>query len=157
MAINASVIVSNSVQKDGRSYVRERHTDHVGEEYFRTYLAPVGFNTATALSAYATLLVTVLREREIRRNIDAILDNGRLASYTLVHSTAAQNFAALREAYGSATRVEAIMIGDFLGSLTDGQLQTAFSMTAPQVTTLRTNKLTPATNAATTIRAATGQ
>ena len=48
------------------------------------------------------------------------------------------------------------MIGDFLASLTDTQLRNAFSMTAGQVTTLRTNKLTPATNAATTIRATTG-
>jgi hypothetical protein len=49
------------------------------------------------------------------------------------------------------------MIGDFLSSLTDGQLQTIFSMTAGQVTTLRSTKLTPAATAAATIRAATGQ
>jgi hypothetical protein len=48
------------------------------------------------------------------------------------------------------------MIGDFLSTLTNAQLQTLFSMTSGQVTTLRSSKLTPAASAAATIRAATG-
>jgi hypothetical protein len=157
MAITASAIVGNALQKDGRRYIRERHTDHTGEFWFRAYLASVGEDLNAALATYATVLVEALRVAEIQRNVIGILADGRLAIITLVHSTAAQNFAALREAYRNATRVEAVFIGDFLGSLTDAQLQTAFGLSAAQVTTLRTSKLTPATNAATTIRATTGQ
>jgi hypothetical protein len=62
----------------------------------------------------------------------------------------------LRSGYQSATRIEAIFAGDFLASLTDTQLRNLFGMTQGEVTTLRTNKLTPAANAAATIRATTG-
>jgi hypothetical protein len=67
-----------------------------------------------------------------------------------------QGINALRAAYQDATRTEAIFTGDFLGSLTDAQLRNAFGITQAQVTTLRTNKLVPAENAANTIRATSG-
>ena len=95
-------------------------------------------------------------QKEIDANIASVMLSGSLAAYTLDNSTAAQNFAALREAYRSATQTQAVMVGDFLSSLTNNQLQNAFGMTAGQVTTLRDNKLTPAATAAATIRAAAG-
>lgn len=93
---------------------------------------------------------------EIIRNVSQVTALGSLASPRLVLSTAADNFAALRIAYQDATKIDAIMIGDFLNTLTDAQLRTAFNMTQAQVTSLRTNKLTPAANAASTIRASSG-
>ena len=143
-------------QADGRRWVHERHTDHLGVIHPRAWLAAAAENLDTAMAAYAVLLVALLREAEINRNIAAVLADGRLAVTTTQHSTAAENFAELRSRYASMTRVEAIFAGDFLGSLTDAQLRTAFSMTQAQVNSLRTSKLTPATNAATTIRATTG-
>lgn len=157
MPIVSSVIVDTGVQKDGRKWVRERHVDHVGSLYERTYLAGGADDLDAALAAYALVLASNLTLAEIAANVAAVVANGSLANASMVHSTAAQNRAAGRSAYLSATRTEAIMIGDFLSSLTDGQLQTIFSMSAGQVTTLRTNKLTPAASAAATIRAAAGQ
>ena len=156
MSIVSSTIAANDAQADGRLDVREHHTDHLGGLHVRRYLAASAENLNAALAAHALRLVDILREREIAQNIAAILTDGRLAVTTTQHSTAAENFAELRERYASMTRVEAIFAGDFLGSLTNAQLQTAFSMTSGQVNTLRTNKLTPAQNAATTIRATTG-
>ena len=157
MSIVSSVIESTSLQKDGRSWVHEIHTDQAGVQYERGYLAVNGFDTASTLATYAAQLATDIRDREIARNIADVATNGSLASPTLIYSTAAQNFSALRAVYQFATQVQAIMIGDFLNTLTDTQLQNAFSLTAGQVTSLRTNKLVPASNAASTIRATTGQ
>ena len=156
MSIIASNIISNVVQGDGRRSIVERHTDHLGKTWDRYYVAAALFDFAAALAAYATRLVIDLRNNEITSNVEAVVTNGSLAVYTLNYSTAAQNFSALRTAYQISTKVEAIMIGDFLSSLTNAQLQNAFNMTLAEVTTLRTNKLTPAANAAATIRASTG-
>jgi hypothetical protein len=156
VTITSSETVSVSVQADGRRYVLEYHTDHLGVVHPRTWLAGAADNLAAALAAYATNLVEALRQREIEANIASVMFNGSTATTTFAHSTIAENRTALRAAYLTATRVEAIMIGDFLSSQTNATLQTLFGTTNTQVNTLRTNKLTPAANAAATIRAATG-
>jgi hypothetical protein len=136
--------------------VLEYHTDHLGVVHPRTWLAGAADNLAAALAAYATNFTEALRQREIDANIASVMLNGSAATTTFAHSTIAENRTALRAAYLTATRTEAIFIGDFLSSQTNAVLQTLFNMTNTQVNTLRTNKLTPAANAATTIRAATG-
>src|SRR2546421_411202 len=133
MAIISSVIESISLQKDGRSWVHEIHTDQVALKYERSYLANAGFDTAAALAAYAAQLTTDIRLSEIAKNIADVTSNGSLATPTTAYSTAAQNFAALRAVYQFATQVQAIMIGDYLNTLTDVQLQNAFGITAGQV------------------------
>lgn len=157
MTIATSVIVDISVQKDGRKWVRELHTDSFNIQYGRSYLADALYDLSAALAAYAVILDTNLTQMEISYNVVSVLNNGSLATVTFSYSTASQNRTALRQAYQTATKQDAIMIGDFLSSLTDGQLQTLFSMTAGQVNTLRTNKLTPAATNAAAIRAAAGQ
>jgi hypothetical protein len=157
MSIVSSVIAATDTQKDGRKWVSELHTDQVGVQYVRNYLAGALDDLNAALAAYAIILASNINLAEIAANVAAVTANGSLATISLVYSTAAENRAAGRLAYQNATRTDAIMIGDFLSSLTDGQLQTIFSMTAGQVTTLRSNKLTPAATLAASIRAAVGQ
>lgn len=156
MTIVSSETVETSLQADGRRYVREHHTDHLGVVHPRTWLAGAADNLAAALATYATNLAEALKQQEIAANIASVLSDGSLAVTTFQHSTAAENRSALWAAYLTATRVEAIFIGDFLNSLTNTQLQTLFGMTNTQVNTLRTNKLQPAATAAASIRAATG-
>lgn len=157
MSIVSSEILEDAAQKDGRRWIRELHIDQVARQYIRIYLTTAAADAAAALAAFAIQLAADLIVMEILSNIADVTSNGSLATISLVYSTAAQNRAAGRAAYQNSTRVEAVMIGDFLSSLTDGQLQTIFSMTAGQVTTLRTNKLTPAATTAAAIRAAAGQ
>lgn len=156
MPIASSVIADTSVQRDGRKWVTEVHTDHVGVKYSRMYLAAGADDMQAALTTYAGQLVTSLRDAELAQNVEAMRANGRNAVVMVVHSTAAENHIAARNAYLSATRMDAVMLGDYLASLTDTQLRAAFNMTAAQVTTLRTSKLTPAATTATTLRAVTG-
>ena len=141
----------------GRVDVRESHIDHLGIEHTRYYLADAGFDTASALTAYAVQLVENLKQGEIAQNIAQVQTNGSLAVITTDYSTNAKNLAALRLAYQSATDRQAIMICDFLSSLTDNQLQNIFNKTALQVTTMRTNRLTPASNMAASLRIAVGE
>ena len=156
MSIVSSAIQATDTQKDGRRWVRELHTDHVGVQYVRHYLAQAADDLNVAMAAYAVILASNINLAEIAGNVAAVTANGSLATISLLYSTAAENRAAGRLANQMATKTEAIMIGDFLSSLTDGQLQTVFSVTAGQVTTLRSNKLTPAATLAASIRSATG-
>ena len=158
----AASIVSSSIladlrQIDGRRAIQELHTDSVGRQYSNLYLATALLDATAQLAINASTLLAQMVAAEIAANIDSVSTIGSLASPTFVYSTVAANVAALRAAYALATRSQVIMMGDFLASLTDGQLQTAFGLTAGQVTTLRTNKLTLAATAAATIRAASGQ
>lgn len=145
-----------SVQKDGKT-VHEIHTDLVGVVHDFIYTASAVADLVADLATHAFDLGVNLELDEVRANITGVTTLGSLFSPTFFYSTVAENVAALRAAYLTASSLQAVMMGDFLNSLTNGQLQTAFSLTAGQVTTLRTNKLTPAANLATSIRASTGQ
>ena len=152
-----SSIIAKDVEKSGRRWIREDHTDHLGMIYEFWYRVKLpDYDILAALAARAVTLAADLAKAEVLENIAAVQASGSLAAPTFIHSTVTQNASALRTAYQTATRIEAVMTGYYLASLTDGQLRTAFGMTAAQVTTLRTNKLTPAANLATSIRAATG-
>ncbi len=157
MAIVSSVIIENSPQHDGRFWSGERHTDQLGLIYEFRSLLDAGTNATTVMNNRIASINNDLIAREIAANITSVLSDGSLATIHLNYSTAVVNFAALRGLYQFMTRTEAIFAGDFLSSLTNAQLQTAFSLTLAQVTTLRTNKLTPAATAASTIRASVGQ
>lgn len=156
-AIATSTVATSPPETDGRFWTAETHTDTLGLLHIFRYLAAVGTNVNTVLSARAAQLNIDIPAAEIATNINAVMTLGSLATPTFNFSTAAQNASALRAAYQTATQLQAVMIGDFLSTLTDVQLENAFSLTQAQVTTLRTNKLTPAANIAASIRANTGQ
>lgn len=153
-----STLIS-SLERDGN--LREvvfTVTDDLGRVHGpRVEFRPIGETVATFLAGQVALIAAALRAYEISQNIAEIVALGELATPRLLYSTAAQNFAVLREAYQTAARIEAVMMADFLSSLSNAQLQAAFGMTAGQVTTLRTNKLTPAAALADQIRASAGQ
>jgi hypothetical protein len=156
MSIVSSVIVSRIEQVDHRIRVVENHVDSFGARFVISYLAELVDDVVALLATHALQLASSSITNEIAQNIAAVTSLGSLATVTFVYSTPAQNVTALRSAYRNATQVEAIMIGDFLSSLTDVQLENAFSLSLAQVTTLRANRLTPAANAAAAIRAAVG-
>jgi hypothetical protein len=110
----------------------------------------------TATGASLTNVANWAKGAEIDFNLSSIKANGSLATVTLVASSVAENATAIRTAYSAATALEAIMIADYLSTLTDTQLMNAFNLTAQQVTNLRSNKLTPAANTASAIRSAVG-
>ena len=125
MTIVSSIIAKN-VAKDasGRNWIREDHTDHLGvvhEVWYR--MQTPAYDTNAALAARAVTLAADLAKAEVLENVVAVQASGSLAAPTFVHSTVAQNASGLRQAYQTATRIEAVMIGDYLASLTDGQLR----------------------------------
>jgi hypothetical protein len=154
--IVSSVIAEDARQVDGRRWIAERHTDHLGLAYEFRYLVAAATNAATLMAARVAIINADLTAREIASNLVAVATLGAQAAPKFDYSTSTQNVAALRAAYATATQSQAIFTGEYLGSLTDAQLQSAFGLTAAQVTTLRANKLTPAASAAATIRAAAG-
>lgn len=156
MPINSSTFTEGLAQKDGRRQITETHVDHLGFRHVFTWFAANGVDPTPVMTGRVAGLLNQLRDAEIDKNVAAIKFDGSLAVYTLDYSTVDENFAALRLAYQDASRVEAIMMGDFLSARTDAQLRNLFGYTQTQVNNLRTNKLTPAASAAATIRATTG-
>jgi hypothetical protein len=156
MSIISSALASVTLQRAGRRRVEEVHTDHTGSKHQRTYLADADADVGAALAAFAVTLGGNLRLHEIITNIQQAATFGMFATITLTHSTAAENGTALRAVYQFATELQAVMIGEYLNTLTNPQLMNVFGMTNTQVNNLRTNKLVPAANAAATIRGSTG-
>ncbi len=64
MSIVSSTYVEDHAQADGRHYVTETHTDHLGNKYVVEYLAAVGTNYATVMTARAAQIEADLAEQE---------------------------------------------------------------------------------------------
>lgn len=64
MPITASQIISEAIQADGRTLVRERHTDHLGVVHEQEYLADVGLDIQWVLKQRATNLGAAIDQRE---------------------------------------------------------------------------------------------
>ena len=157
MAIVSSTYTTGNPQQDGRFWVHEVHTDQLSIQHLVHWLASASDNLGTILANRATQIGTDLVAAEIAADLALILANGSQATgITLNYATFAQAGAAVRAAYQASTQMQAIMLGDYLSTLTSTQLQSLFSLTAGQVTTLMANKLTPAATQAAAIRAASG-
>lgn len=156
VTIVSSQIVTSNPQIDGRFSVREHHIDSLNKDYFFDYLADLSVDQNAHLTANATSILPSMAAAEIISNIAQVTTLGSLASPTVVYSTAAANAATLRGVYTASTQVQAIMLGDYLNSLSNVTLQSAFGWTTQQVTNLRTNFLAPAAISAATIRATVG-
>ncbi len=156
MSIVNSIVLSQIAQTDGRVWVTEQHTDQLGITYDIVYLAANPTIIAAHLATSATNVWNQLVASEIANNINMVEALGKYATPTVNYSTSAQNAATLPIIYAAATQVQAIMIGDYLNTLTALQLENAFGWTAAQVATLQANWLVPAAAAAATIRSAAG-
>lgn len=156
MIVSSVLDVEDHAQVDGRTWVREVHTDHLGLEYVYSYLAVDGTDTNAVMNARVATIDGYLTRTEIRTNVDAVSRYGSLAAPTLDYSTATANASALREAYKTMIQAEAVMSGDYLNTLTNAQIANAFGITTGQAATLRTNKLQPAAALAAALRAETG-
>lgn len=138
MAIATSAVIADQLQADGRRYVTERHTDHLGAHHDVTYLAESGANAQTPLSARAAQIVENLRHAEIQANMAKALSAE--LTFTFNHSTVAQNRAALRELFKIATKWELMTLGwvIFELNLTDNQLKNLFEVNDAQLPALKT-------------------
>jgi hypothetical protein len=153
MSIVSSVHVVDPAQIDGRAYVTEIHTDHLGGVYTASYLAAVGTDYVAVRTQRAAALEVSLAESECRRVIQLNL------TLTLNHQTqaqfAARFWARVRDARGNSEIVnwsrmiwwliERINAGDITDAGARTTFNTAFnrSLTAGQWTTFKTDRLIP--------------
>jgi len=154
MPIVASIVVWDQPQSDGRRYIREQHTDHLGLLLFRDYLVAAGVIVADGFPAIVAILNQQLIDAEIQKDFAAIYAAGPLAVVTTNYATLTDIRAALREAYRTITREQAFALGAFLNTLTNPQLSTLFNVTGAALTALRTRLQTKATQWADYIAAA---
>lgn len=69
MPIVLSKIKSNNIQADGRSVVREQHTDDVGQVYFFDYMAEPKFDIDARLQEHAQELNIEISTRPTEKQI----------------------------------------------------------------------------------------
>ena len=138
MSIATSVILWDQRQVDGRRYVRERHTDHLGAMHHVDYLAEFGQDVNAGLVASGTRIEAQLAESDVARFLGEAQTLGHLATPTVQHATLAQVQAGLREAFRQTTGEPAAGLGAWLNTLTNARLQALFGLDAAQVLLLRT-------------------
>lgn len=154
MPIVSSVVVWDQPQSDGRRYIREQHTDHLGAAQFRDYLVAAGVVVADGFPAIVAILDQALIDAEIQKDLAAIYADGPLAVVTTDYVTLTDIRAALRDAYRTATREQAFALGAFLNTLTNAQLGTLFGVSGAALTALRNRLQTKAAQWAEYIAAA---
>ena len=73
MAIVQSVPLFDSPQPDGRRWIEEQHTDHLGVHHFTRYLADAAHDTAASLVANAAAWEAQLAAQELAANEQEIV------------------------------------------------------------------------------------
>lgn len=147
MSIVSSIFIAGHAQIDGRRYVVEEHTDHVGTVHRREY-GPVedSVDKAALLVVNAVQLVEQLAEQEFADRITAV------KPLALDHQTAAAFAARLRERYRSMEREDLARIADWIldqitaGHITDLQVRNAFGLTTTQYNALKARMTNLQTN-----------
>jgi large-conductance mechanosensitive channel len=143
--IITSIVLWDQPQTDGRRYIRERHTDQLGVVQFRDYLAAVGVVIADGFPAIVALLNQALIDQEIQRNLAEIYEKGQLAVVRVQYASAAENGAAARLAYKTATREQVMALGAYLNTLSNVTLGNLFGLAGAALTAFRTRLQTKAT------------
>ena len=157
MAIESSAFAVGVPQADGRVWVTETHTDHLGNEYPFSYLASPTANHQAVMDARISRIEQALAESEF---LEAIEVEGWSP---LKHQTGAQFAARFRARYKDASRVECAKLAKWIldridaGDFTDAAVRNAFGLTVTQWNTLKANKLTPQRTAYNAVLAAQGE
>ena len=142
-AINASVIVSDNVQADGRRYIRERHTDAAGQVVEIVYLAASDTNAASVMAGRVALIDALLKQNELDRNLANALSDSAPAP-TIVYSTKLEFGAVLREAFKQSKGRDTVRLGWYISqfNLTDNQLKSLFSLSDAQLAIFKPKLIT---------------
>jgi hypothetical protein len=141
MPIVSSTHVVGHAQADGRRYVTERHTDHLGATHEVSYLATVNADYVAIRTARVPLVEATLAENEFL----AIL-NAAIVSPT--HQSKAQFMARLREEYRRRSQAELAQLAYWIierlnsGQITDAELQAAFGLSSGQYTNYKARAVT---------------
>lgn len=139
--ITSSSIVWANPQIDGRSAVREVHTDDSGVDHILDYLADAGADLDAHLAARAVDLAASLTQKqsddEIFFNLQAVIAMGSVATPTFNHSTLQQNAQALMGLYNQSSGAAVIMIGDYLNAQTDDTLTAGSGLPKDEIDSFR--------------------
>ena len=139
MSIISSTIIEDSVQKDGRRWICERHVDHISEIFEIRYMAGAGTNINDIMTSRIVLLESESKRQELENNLANALSNDSPAP-TTKYSTNAEFAALLREKFKISKGRDALRLGWYVESfnLTNNQLANLFGITVGQAATFQT-------------------
>lgn len=145
MTIASSVSIVGHAQRDGRCYVEERHTDHLGAVHRREF-GPVligAVNVDALRAAHAAFLEVLLAEAEFRDRLT------KIAALALEHQTGGQFADRFRALYKDSGKEYLYYLSWWViemigaGFITDANVRNAFGMTANQWNTFKADKVQP--------------
>ena len=156
MSIVSSVIAEDRAQIDGRRSIRERHTDHLGLIEEISYLAEAGADVASAMAARVSQLDARAVDAEMARNI-AFIMVGDYAKVTTNYVTVSDARAAIRALYSTGSGEIIGRLAGYLLTLTNGQLQALFNVSAGSQTTQLRARLQAKVDALNVVLTAVGE
>lgn len=139
--IVSSTIITDSEQKDTRRVIREKHVDSLAAVYYFDYICLLTDTPSNNLAGHAAQILTQQAAAEIAGNVANALANA-VFTPQFNYSTQAQNIAAFRAFYLTATAWDACRMGNYIQGLglTDTSLETLFGVSAgAQLTALKAN------------------
>lgn len=131
--IVSSEIIEQTIQKDGRTYVREKHVDHVGKEHFVEYLGD------PALELHAIQIMDNLRQGELAR-LEAEVRQG-IPSISITPPVYVSQEEAFRYLFEKLTTENdpqtLIKAASFIDLFTDVQIMAILGVDAGKVSAIR--------------------
>lgn len=137
MSIVSSSFSVGHAQVDGRHYVVETHTDHLGVLHLREYLADVTADCAAIAADYAVRLAVTLAEAEFEDRLGNVI-----TPIAPQHQTIVQFAARLRARFLGSEREDTARIATWIlakldgGQITSTQIRSVFGLTVPQYAAL---------------------
>ena len=154
MAIVSSVLIDTSPQIDHRFWSGERHTDQLGVVYIYRSLLAAGTNATTVMTNRIPSINALIIANETSANLTSVETLGSSATVTNNYVAQAAMDLAVRQAFQTATGITAILIGDYLRTLSVARLTVAFNIGSAVALVAVLNTLG---TTATTVRTAVGQ
>ena len=130
MTIITSVIVDDMPQRDGRRFVRERHTDQYGVIQEVTYLAEALEDVAVAMASRVVMIEQQVINGELETNASLALSDLAFQPPTLRYCTALQLRNHIRLIYAAGKGFHLCRLAWYIQrlGLTDNQLKSMFGV-----------------------------
>ncbi len=143
MPIVSSEIVEDSLQANNRRALRERHVDHLGNEYIRSSKIDASVDVNLKLAEGATFIQNDLENSETQKYLDMASSGIEIDPTTNPDYVSKANLlrALIRQAFLEAGHITAFSIIAIIDSLTDTQIKNAVGIDQAKVNKIR-NRVT---------------
>lgn len=137
MSIVNSIVSEDTLRRDGRRNIVERHTDHLGVAHTVRYIALAGQDIGPLLSQHAGMTAGALRDGELEDAVNVVDDGGDPSTIAVEHSTRNQMRRFLVGHFLRSQARAAIRVIRLIDDLRDNQLRSLLGVGQAKVAKIR--------------------